>query len=430
MYALVDCNNFYASCERVFRPELRTRPIAVLSNNDGVIVAASKEAKALGLAWQPYFKVTHIIKRNKVTVFSSNYTLYGDMSRRVMSILEEFVPNVEIYSIDEAFLDFRNLRELNLTKLAQKIQQTILKWTGLPVSIGLAPTKTLAKVANRFAKKHEEYLGVLNLTDYKNYDRFLELTDVPDIWGVGRQYAKLLYKHGINNALDLSYANRQWVKKRMTVMGLRTVLELNGIPCIEDTYESPDKKAIVTSRSFGTGVNELDELREALSNFVDVAARKMRRQNSAARLISVFVRTNPFKTELPQYHNGCQVQIHIPTDSTAELLKYAHQALDKIYIKGYVYQKTGVMLTDLVPSNRAQVGMFDPEDRIKRNILTDVIDDINDRHGKNSLIFAALAARDEKPKWHRRNKQESPHYTTNSDDFLEIDVDKKSYSKD
>lgn len=250
--ALIDCNNFYASCERVFNPKLIAVPIVVLSNNDGMIVARSQEAKDVGIGMaEPIFKIQDKIKKHGVAVFSSNYTLYGDMSQRVMTILESFCPDVEIYSIDEAFLNLRGFEREDLTEYGRKIKNTIRKWTGLPVTVGIAETKTLAKIANRLGKRSKKAGGVLNLYNSKYKDAALKRTEVEDIWGVGRQYGRLLRKHGINTAFELPLANDSWIKKRMTVMGMRTVLELRGTPCIKLEYSPPPKKAIVSSRSFG-----------------------------------------------------------------------------------------------------------------------------------------------------------------------------------
>lgn len=413
--ALVDCNNFYASCERVFNPKLIGKPIVVLSNNDGMIIARSNEAKELGIAMgEPLFKIKDKIKQHNVAVFSSNYALYGDMSERVMSILENFSPEVEIYSIDEAFLNLKGFERYDLTECGRRIRDTIRQWVGLPVSVGIAETKTLAKLANRLAKKLKKADGVLNLYKSKYLKQALKMTDVEDVWGIGRQYSKLLKNHGINTAYELTLANDEWVKKRMTVMGLRTIYELRGVKCIELEDTIPAKKAIVSSRSFGQLTDSYDDVKEAVSNYVSRAAEKLRNQKSAANILSVFLRTNPFKSELPQYHNGVMIELPQPTDSTSELLYYAHQGLKQIFREGYKYQKAGVMLTSIIPYDRMQFDMFDSTNRNKMKIVTDLIDEINEVYGKDTVFYASLGI---KRTWQMKREMKSPHYTTNWDEL-------------
>ncbi len=412
--ALVDCNNFYASCERVFRPGLEAKPIVVLSNNDGMIIARSNEAKKIGINMgEPLFKIEKLIKKYDVKVFSSNYTLYGDMSRRVMTTLEQFSPDVEIYSIDEAFINLDGFGRLDLNDYAGQIKNTVKQWTGIPVSVGVAETKTLAKVANRIAKKNDRFGGVLNLTGDPARDEFLKKVDVSDIWGVGRQYTKFLYRHNITNAFELSRARDKWVKKHMTVMGLRTVLELRGIPCIELEYTPPPKKAIVSSRSFGRLVTEKKELKEAIAYFTTRAAEKMRLQRSACTSMSVFVRTNPFKN-CRQYHNGVLVQLPVPTDSTAELLFYADKAVEQVFREDILYYKVGVMLTGFMPVNHDQTALFETEDRKRMAKITEMMDNINLQMGSGTLFYAGTGIKRE---WKTRAGMKSPRYTTNWDEI-------------
>ncbi len=410
--ALVDCNNFYASCERVFNPKLNGRPIVVLSNNDGVIIARSEEAKALGIKMgDPFFKVEQLIKQKKVAVFSSNYTLYGDLSARVMTTLERFSPEVEIYSIDEAFLNLTGIESENQTRYLHNIRNTIKKWLGLPVSIGMAPTKTLAKLANRLAKKNKEYNGVLNLYEYDNYEKFLESIEVEDIWGVGRQYSAMLHRNNIHTALDLARSDRKWIKKRMTVVGLRTVMELNGIPCIDLEHTPPTKKSIVSSRSFGDYLTKFDELKEAVSYFVARASEKMRSQGSACRILNVFIRTNPFKNS-PQYYNSAEVRLPYPMNGTNELLPFANQALKKIFRDGYYYQKVGVLLMDFVQTNNMMVSLFDPPNRLNQIKATELMDKINKKYGREAIYFAAAGMKEHR-RWQMKRELLSNHFTTN-----------------
>lgn len=417
--ALVDCNNFYASCERVFNPKLNDRPIVVLSNNDGVIIARSEEAKALGIKMgDPFFKVEQLIKQKKIAVFSSNYTLYGDLSARVMTTLEQFSPEVEIYSIDEAFLNLTGIELANQTEYLRKIRQTIQKWLGLPVSVGMAPTKTLAKLANRIAKKRKEFDGVLNLYDYDNCDKFLEMVEVDDVWGVGRQYSALLHRSNIHTALDLAKADRKWIQKRMTVVGLRTVLELNGTPAIELEHHPPAKKSIVSSRSFGEYLTKLDEVMEAVSYFVARASEKMRSQGSACNILNVFIRTNPFKNS-PQYYNSAEVRLPYPMNGTNELLPYANQALKKIFRPGYYYQKVGVMLMDFVQTQNMMVSLFDPPNRLNQIKATELMDTINKKYGREALYYAAAGMK-ERRRWQMKRELLSRHFTTNWKDLPEV----------
>lgn len=422
--AIVDCNNFYASCERVFNPKLWGKPIVVLSNNDGMIIARSNEAKELGIKMgEPLFKAEEIIKKHNVYVFSSNYTLYGDMSHRVMTALEHFSPDVEIYSIDEAFINLEGFSHKDLTDYCRLIRNTVRKWTGIPVSIGIAETKTLAKLANRFAKKYPSNKGVLNLYGFENKDYYLKNTDVAEIWGVGRQYTKLLNLQNIFTAYDLANANEKWIRKKMTVMGLRTALELKGIPCIEYEYFPPAKKAIVSSRSFGHTVQDMPSVKEAVAYFVTRASEKMRAQKSSANLLSVFLRTNPFKKEA-QYHNGVLIQLPVPTDSTSELISYAMKGVEQIFRIGYKYYKVGVMLSGLVPTNRSQSSIFDTEDRLKMAKVTEVVDEVNKKIGTNTLFYAATGIN---RKWRTRADMRTPKYTTDWNQLLlvsakELDV--------
>lgn len=415
--ALVDCNNFYASCERVFNPGLKGKPIVVLSNNDGMIIARSNEAKEMGIGMgEPLFKIKDMLEKNDVRVFSSNYTLYGDMSARVMTTLEQFTPNVEIYSIDEAFLNFEGFENRDLDEYCRHIKDKVLQWTGIPVSIGLAATKTQAKIANRIAKKNKQFDGFLSLLGKPDISKYLKMTDVSDIWGVGRQYTNLLYKHGIKNAYELSIANDKWVKKHMTVMGLRTVLELRGTPCITMEYSPPAKKAIVSSRSFGRPVTAKKDVKEAIALFTARAAEKMRLQKSASTLMTVFLRTNPFKENKPQYHNGCLVQLPVPTNSTAELLEYAARGVDQIFREGYEYNKVGIMLTGFVPFDNSQMALFETKNRQKMAVITDLVDKINLEMGPETIKYAATGT---KRDWFMRREMLSPRYTTNWNELPE-----------
>ncbi len=407
--ALVDCNNFYASCERIFNPKLEGMPIIVLSNNDGMIIARSNEAKAVGIKMgEPLFKVKELVDKYNVKVFSSNYTLYGDMSQRVMSLMERFSPKVEIYSIDEAFLCFDGFDDTIIEEHCSMIRKTIKKWTGIPVSIGIGSTKTIAKLANRIAKKNQQMNGVLNLWNNDKLDDYLKKESVEDIWGVGRQYTKLLYLNNIYTAYDLKNAPDKWIRSKMTVMGLRTVFELREIPCISIDSSHPDKKSIVCSRSFGKVTNNLQYVKEAIATFTSKAAEKMRKQKSAAHILHIFLRTNPFKN-CPQYHNGVMVEFPIATDSTAEMLKMADKAVEQIFKPEFEYHKVGVMLSGFIPNDNCQTTIFDTEDRIKSAKITELIDKVNKEWGVNALFYAASGTQ---KVWKTKSERRSPRYTT------------------
>ncbi len=407
--ALVDCNNFYASCERVFNPKLEGKPVAVLSNNDGCVVARSSEVKALGIPMGiPAFKIRNLIESGKVHVFSSNYALYGDMSQRVMETLVRFTPELEVYSIDEAFLNLSGFGRRDLEAYGHEIQETVRRWTGIPVSIGIAETRTLAKIANRFAKRSPKARGMLNLTGSQHREKALELTDVENVWGVGRRYAKFLRKHGIETALDLSRTDDWWVKKHMSIVGLRTVRELRGIPSISMELCPPPNKQICVSRSFGKPVSTLVEIEEAVAFYVSRAAEKLRKQNSAAGALMVFMMTHRFRNE-PQYASSTIVSLPVQTDCTRELIHYALKGVKSIYRKGYRFQKAGVVLAEIRPSDQIQTDLFDTKDRQGSKKLMQALDHINARMGTGTLKYAAEGL--VKP-WKTKFERRSPRYTT------------------
>ncbi len=414
IFALVDCNNFYVSCERVFDPSLQNKPVVVLSNNDGNVVARSNEAKKIGIPFgAPYFKLKDMIKKHGVRVFSSNYTLYADMSRRVMDTLAYFSPEMEIYSIDEAFISLTGLNR-DLAQYGSDLRKLVKQWTGIPVSIGIAPTKTLAKLASEVAKKNPSCKGVFNITDHPHMDKILDSIEVKDVWGVGMQYTRLLNRHGIYTALHLKNANDGWVKKNMTVMRLRTVLELRGKPCLDLENSPSPKKGIVSSRSFGRPVESLEELKEALASYVSQACKKLRFQNSMASTVTVFLSTNRFKQE-PQYCNSGTYRLANPSSYTAELIRYSLEILEKIYRSGYRYKKVGVAFTEIIPGDDVQNDLFvPPEDNKRSQKLMQTVDKINRTMGSNTLHYAAEGI--QKP-WQMRRAFLSPRYTTKWDEI-------------
>ena len=417
LFALVDCNNFYASCERVFDPKLEKKPIVVLSNNDGCIIARSNEAKALGIQMgEPAFKAKDVIEQHNVQVFSSNYTLYGDMSARVMQTLAQFTPNLEVYSIDEAFLDLGNFYGRDLKQYAQEMRNTVKEWTGIPVSVGVAPTKTLAKLANRLSKKSKKANGALVLTEERHIEEALRRTEAGDVWGIGRRYAQKLAGFGIHTALDLRNASDAFVKKHLTVVGLRTVRELRGEPCLDLELVAPSKQNICTSRSFGNTVTTLDQLQEATANYASRCAAKLRRQKSCAGAITVFVQTNQFRDE-PQYFNSKTLALPTASNSTLELIKYANQAMKALYREGYRYKKSGVIVSELRPQDQVQTSLLDTVDRDKHRRLMQALDKLNSTWGRDQVTSAAQGTT--RP-WQLKCEQKSPCYTTKLDGLLWI----------
>jgi DNA polymerase V len=411
IFALVDCNNFYVSCERVFNPSLEDKPVVVLSNNDGCVVARSNEAKALGIAMGvPVFKISELVGMHGVRVFSSNYALYGDMSRRVMQTLSRFSPDMEVYSIDEAFLDLSHLRRCDPERYGRAIRRTVGKWTGIPVSVGIGETKTLAKIANRLAKKSPKAGGVLNLTRSSHQDRALEMTAVEDVWGVGRRYAKFLQQHGIVNARLLRDAEQSFIRGRMGVSGIRLIKELKGVSCYVIETCPPPRKSIVVSRSFRHPVRELADLEQAVATFASKGAAKLRRQDCAAGALTVFVSTSRFEKR-NFYFNSYTAVLPVATSDTSELIFHARESLQAVYRKGCGYKRAGILFKDLGSERMIQGDLFDARDRVRAGRLMETLDRINARMGDGTLRYAA-AGLDSTAEWKTVFKQRSPAYTT------------------
>jgi len=412
-FALVDCNNFYASCEQVFRPDLRGRPMVVLSNNDGCVVARSPEAKALGIGLgDPYFKIRYAFERSEGVAFSSNYTLYGDMSRRVMDTLRTFTDEVEEYSIDEAFLVLRDPLP-DLSSRARTLCGTVRRWTGLTVSVGLGATKTLAKLANRLAKKEA---GVCNLIEHGDIRGALSEVPVEDVWGIGPRYGRMLASHGIANALQLSEADDQWVRRHMTVLGLRTVLELRGISCFGLDQTPQPKKSIVRSRQFGRVVVDLEEILEPLASYVSAAARVLRMQGSVAGAMRVSIATSRFDEYA--YANSTLRTLPWPTAHTGELIDWACQCMRQIYRPNFAYRRCGVMLTALTSADMLQTSLVTQShyDEKKRAVMK-ILDAVTRQWGERALHFAREGVGQE---WRMRQGCRSPRYTTRWDEVLVV----------
>jgi DNA polymerase V len=411
--ALLDCNNFYASCERAFDPSIRRKPVVVLSNNDGCVVARSNEAKALGVTMgAPLFKVENLLAEADAEIFSSNYALYGDMSARVMDLLHRFTPEIEIYSIDEAFLSLEP-RKKSLNNLAFTIREKIYKWTGIPVSIGIAETKVLAKIANRRAKQADdrtkETEGVLNLYRSPEIEPVLKDTPVADIWGIGYRSALKLKQNQIVNAWQLREADNRLIRRLLTVTGARIALELRGIKCLPFEPVRTRKHNITCSRSFGQTVSDYGQLKEAVLYFLTRACEKMRKHNLAANAVTVFISTDRFRPVPFEYARTATYSSAYPTDTNQELQHWAIKTLESIFREGFEYRKAGVILNGLVPNGLLTKRMFDDERFQKWRCLTKALDEINQKFGRDTVRFAAVKT---EGSWKMKQARKSPNYTT------------------
>lgn len=411
VFALVDCNSFYASCEKVFAPALADRPVVVLSNNDGCIIARCAKAKALGIPMgKPAFQCRGLFVRHGVAVFSSNYALYGDLSARVMATLARFTPSLEIYSIDEAFLDLTGLPEVPQA-LSRRIRETVGRWTGIPVSIGLGPTKTLAKLANRLAKKDPAAGGVFDFTACPDADAVLDGVAVGEVWGIGRRYAAMLERCGVASARQFRDLPRQFVQKRMTVGGVHTQLELRGFSCLDLERGEAVRKSVVASQSFGRPVVALEEMREALATHLSRAGERLRRAGLVAGGVSVWVQTNNFIAGEPQYARTAFAALPVATSQTAALLRAALEVLDGLFRPGFRYKKVGVMLAPLEPRGNRQLSLLAPEPAAvsRSEHLMATLDRVNARWGRDTLRLAACGTDRE---WRMKQAARSPRYTT------------------
>jgi len=409
-------NNFYASCERVFQPHLNGKPVVILSNNDGCVIARSNEAKSLGIPMgAPAFKYKEVFQKNKVQIFSSNFTLYGDISNRVMSIISRYVPDVEIYSIDEAFIKFDGFSEDETNEKCRDIIKTILKWTGIPVSIGLAPTKSLAKVANRIAKKYSTRTnGFYSINNNEKRIKALKNISAGNIWGIGFQNEKKLLRVNVKSGMDFVNLPDQWVKKNMSIIGLKLKKELEGIPTLNIEEGKIDKKSIATTRSFESEISSLNDLIERITTFSVVASKKLRRQNSECNMISVFIRSNPFKQNDDKYHFSLTGSLPFSTNSSIEISKFAVKLLNKIYSKNKSYKKAGIILMGLSPQSNHQFSLFD-QNIDKQKKLMRSIDSIDNKYG---LYKVRLASQDQKRIWKMKRQKLSRNYTTEIDEVL------------
>ncbi|WP_207229444.1 Y-family DNA polymerase [Ktedonosporobacter rubrisoli] len=405
MFALIDCNNFYASCERVFQPKLNGKPVVVLSNNDGMVIAKSNEAKALGLdLGMPYFEIKDVLKKHNVAVFSSNYTLYGDFSRRVVQTLRELTTDIEIYSIDEVFADLKAFKSYDLLAYGNTIRDTVKKWTHIPVSVGIAPSKTLAKVANKIAKKSS---GVVLLDTPQKIEEALRSFPVEDIWGVGNKRLEMLLQRGIRTAWELRNMPDSWVRKKMTITGLRMVYELKGIPCIPLEAQPPAKQQIICSRSFGYFITTLKDMEEAMTYYATRAAERLREQKEVTRDILVYFETSRFNGA--QYHPSCVVNLPKETCYTPDIIKATVSAVRKIFKAGYRYRKGGIILLELKPASQRQFDLLTSNDEKKQETIMIALDKVNRKYGDNTLFYAAAGIKQE---WQMMRSMKSQNYTT------------------
>lgn len=418
LFGLADCNNFYCSCERVFHPDLRNKPVVVLSNNDGCVIARSEESKALGIKMgDVFYQVKDMLDKNNVAVFSSNYNLYGDMSRRVMSLLSTYTPQLDIYSIDEAFLDLTGMgdsEQLNI--YCKKMVRDITKGTGIPISLGIAPTKTLAKMASKFAKKHKGYEGVCMIDSEEKREKALRLFPVEDVWGIGHRHAKKLVYHSIHTAWDLTQRSESWIRKELTVTGVRTWKELRGESCVS-IEELPHKKSICTSRSFsGIGLSKLADVEEAIANFAATCSHKLRQDHIVCGAMTVFAHTSRFCTNAPQNYIYSNIHLTVPTNDMQEIVATAVKTLREAWREGcYHYKKAGVIVWNTCEDNAIQGNLFDNVDREKQAALAKAIDEINRKNGHNTI---RMAVQGYSKNWHLKNEYLSKQYTTNLKDII------------
>lgn len=414
MFALADCNNFFVSCERVFRPELNGKPVVVLSSNDGCAIARSNEAKQLGIKMgAPLFQIRDIVKRHNVTIFSSNMSLYADFSRRVRMVLREYAPHIEAYSIDEAFLDLRGIENLNFDSFAKELSARCRRLTGIPISVGVAPTKTLAKIAAELCKNYPKLRGGCYMHRREDIEKVLKKTPVEDVWGIGCRSTPRLKERGIVTAYDFSLLPRNWIQRHMGITGVRTLQELNGIPAIGFEAMHEAKHSICNSRSFATEIYALDELSEQVAKFATITAEKLRSQHSLCKRLTVFAATNRFHSDELQQYGNITVPMVEPTDSTLEIVRITREALNEIYVAGVGYKKAGVIAHDIIPRSALHVSMFSAEENERHHRLMQAIDNINMSAGKSAVTVASAGSSEVRT----RSDYRSPRYTTSWDEI-------------
>lgn len=417
-FGLADCNNFYASCERIFDLSVRNKPLVILSNNDGCVISRSQEAKDLGVPMgTPLHKIKPLIDKHKIHFFSSNYALYGDISARVMNSLDDLCPAVEVYSIDEAFLDLSIIKDEELLSFGIDVKKKIAKWTKIPISIGIARTKSLAKLANRYAKKNHKEVGVFIIDSEEVLLKTLKETPIEDVWGIGRKHGKFLKGEGVNTAYDFTQLPENFVQKRFSIVGLRLYKELKGESCLNLTEVIEKKKVIQHSRSFGRYVQSIKDLEEAVTTFASKCAEKLRSQDSCACTVSVYIRTNPFSNK-PQHYDGITMNFDVPTSNTSEIQQKVLWGLKQIFVQGYDYKKAGVSVMGIVGKDEIQGNLFAPEPNESSQKISQLMDKINAKFGKETLKFAIEGTNSA---WKGNASKVSPKYTTLWGDLLRVE---------
>lgn len=421
-YALVDCNSFYVSCERLFRPDLTSKPVVVLSNNDGCVVSRSEEAKDIGVGMGvPYFQIKELLKQHGGYAFSSNYEFYADMSNRVMTVLKDYSPELEIYSIDEAFLHLNYLQGTNYVQFADEIKLKVFKETGIPVSVGIAKTKTLAKAANELCKRNAIFAGSLSFIDLdqEQINEYLKLLPVEEVWGVGRKSALKLYDMGIKTAYDLQNTSERTIKQIMTITGMRTTLELRGEPCYELESSVKQAQSVVVSRSFGHLVTNITEIKESLSTHIMNGTKRLRNKKLHAQYLTIFMHTNPHRKQDKQYFISKTISLNEPSNYHGDFISPALQACDELFKSGYLYKKAGVVFTGLTSIETTAQNLFTSNEISfqKKNCISKVMDSINAKYGQNSLVVASMGL---KQNWAMKREMKSNRYTTNWNELISI----------
>lgn len=419
MYGLADCNNFFVSCERVFNPSLNGRPVIILSNNDGCVISRSNEAKALGIKMgQPFYQLKDFIARNNVSVFSSNYVLYSDMSLRVQKTLQSLVPATEVYSVDESFLDLRGIPEEKLDELGHRISYIVQRNTGIPISVGISPTKTLAKIASKLCKQYPKLKGSCFMHRPQDIQKVLSKFPIEDVWGIGRRFSTMLKSRNILTASDFTKQSVDWVQSLMHIGGVKTWRELNGTPCIEFEEYRKDKQQITVSRSFGKELSDIESVEQQIALFTSVAAEKLRKQNSLCNTLIVFMCTNRHRKDHPQRFANQLIPLKVATDSTLELVNVATKTVREIFRKPYLYKKAGVILSDIQSNECMQTVLFDDVDHDKHARLMNALDKINQKQGHHSVVVASAGF-----EGIRMNRQHlSPNYTSEWDEIIQIKI--------
>jgi DNA polymerase V len=417
-FGLADCNNFYASCERIFNLSVRDKPVVILSNNDGCIISRSQEAKDLGVPMgTPVHKIKDLIKKEDIKVFSSNYTLYGDISARVMNCLNDLCPAVEVYSVDEAFLDLTIIPDAELLDFGISVKKKIAKWTKIPICVGIARTKSLAKIANRYAKKNHKEIGVFVIDSEEILQKTLKETPIEDVWGIGRKHGKFLKGEGVNTAYDFTQLPENFIQKRFSIVGLRLYKELKGESCLNLTEVGERNKVILHSRSFGKHIQSIKDMEEAVTTFANKCAEKLRSQDSCACTVSVYIRTNPFSNK-PQYQNGITMNFDVPTSNTLEIQQKVLWGLKQIFVQGYDYKKAGVSVMGIVGKDEIQGNLFVPESDGKSQKISTLMDKINAKFGKETITFAIQG---KNSAWKGNASKISPKYTTVWGELLKVE---------